>query len=307
MINKIAILGAGTMGQGLARLFVRRGLQTILYEPVQGALVAAKNKFQVYQNEIRQSHSDGASRGELGFTSQLKEAVGGADFIIECAPEDLAIKKKLYTELGQLVRPDAIVASNTSSFPLSTLSGGQLFANRFIIAHFFNPPDVIPLVEIVKAENTSPRVAERIAGFLSQCGKVPVILKKDIPGFVANRLQAALLREACFLVQNNIVDAAQVDTVVKESVGMRWAFSGPFQVADYGGLDIWEKVLHNLLPHLTNDQEVPLVVRDKVRQKLLGLKSGNGFYSYDAAGAGEQLKHLERNLEKLLRIRKTDE
>lgn len=290
------------MGQGLARLFVRQGLQTILYEPVQSAMAAAKSKLQVFQSEILQSQPS-----PLHFASQLMEGACNADLIIECAPEDLAVKEKLYSELGPLLKPDAIVASNTSSFSLSTLSGQQVFAERFIITHFFNPPDVIPLVEIVKAENTSPGIAERTAEFLTRCGKVPVILKKDIPGFVANRLQAAVLREACFLVQNKVVDAGQLDTVVKESIGMRWAFSGPFQVADYGGLDIWEKVLQNLLPHLTNDQEVPLIVQDKVRQKLLGLKSGKGFYSYDAAGAGEQLRDLERNLEKLLRIRSRDE
>lgn len=307
MINKIAILGAGTMGQGLARLFVKHGLQTILYEPVQDALSAAKNKLQVFQKESRQLPSGNTFGGDLSFTSELKGAVGDADFIIECAPEDLTVKRQLYSELGPLVKPNAIVASNTSSFPLSTLSSEQLFASRFIIAHFFNPPDVIPLVEIVKADNTSPGVAERIAGFLSHCGKVPVILKKDLPGFVANRLQAAVLREACFLVENNIVDAAQVDTVVKESIGMRWAFTGPFQVADYGGLDIWEKVLANLLPHLNNDSEVPLIVREKVKQKLLGLKSGKGFYSYGPADASEQLKDWERKLQKLLRIKRGDE
>lgn len=305
MINKVTILGAGTMGQGLVRLFVRQGLQTILYEPVQSAMEAAKSKLQVLQSEILQSQP--SPLGALHFASQLMEGAYDADLIIECAPEDLAVKEKLYSELGPLLKPDAIVASNTSSFSLSTLSGQQVFAERFIITHFFNPPDVIPLVEIVKAEHTSPGIAERTAEFLTRCGKVPVILKKDIPGFVANRLQAAVLREACFLVQNKVVDAGQLDTVVKESIGMRWAFSGPFQVADYGGLDIWEKVLQNLLPHLTNDQEVPLIVRDKVRQKLLGLKSGKGFYSYDAAGAGEQLRDLERNLEKLLRMRSRDE
>lgn len=305
MINKVTILGAGTMGQGLVRLFVRQGLQTILYEPVQSAMAAAKSKLQVLQSEILQSQP--SPLGALHFASQLMEGAYDADLIIECAPEDLAVKEKLYSELGPLLKPDAIVASNTSSFSLSTLSGQQVFAERFIITHFFNPPDVIPLVEIVKAEHTSPGIAERTAEFLTRCGKVPVILKKDIPGFVANRLQAAVLREACFLVQNKVVDAGQLDTVVKESIGMRWAFSGPFQVADYGGLDIWEKVLQNLLPHLTNDQEVPLIVRDKVRQKLLGLKSGKGFYSYDAAGAGEQLRDLERNLEKLLRMRSRDE
>src|SRR5688572_2052549 len=121
MINKIAILGAGTMGQGLARLFVRSGLQTMLYEPVQGALVAAKNKLQVFQSEIQQSQS--APVGELNFTSQLAEGASDADLIIECAPEDLSVKQQLYSELGTLVRSDAIVASNTSSFPLSALAG----------------------------------------------------------------------------------------------------------------------------------------------------------------------------------------
>lgn len=307
MINKIAILGAGTMGQGLARLFVKHGLQTIVYDPVQSALSAAESKLQVFHNEVRQSQSGNASQGNLSFTSRLKTGVGDADFIIESAPEDLTVKRQLYSELGPLLRPEAIVASNTSTFPLSTLSSQQPFAGRFIIAHFFNPADVLPLVEIVKSDFTFPGVAEGIADFLSNCEKVPVILKKDLPGFVANRLQAALLREACFLVENNIVDAAQVDTVVKESIGMRWAFTGPFQVADYGGLDIWEKVLANLLPHLSNNSEVPLIVRDKVRQQLLGSKSGEGFYLHDAADAGEQLKVRERQLQRLLQIKRTEE
>lgn len=307
MINKIAILGAGTMGQGLARLFVKHGLQTTLYEPVQDALSAAKKKLRVYQNKTLQSQSGNALEGDLSYTSELKAGVSDADFIIESAPEDLNVKRQLYSELGPLVKPDAIVASNTSTFPLSTLSDQQLFARRFIIAHFFNPPDVIPLVEIVKADNTSPGVAERIADFLSHCEKVPVILKKDLPGFVANRLQAAVLREACFLVENGIVDAAQVDTVMKESIGMRWAFTGPFQVADYGGLDIWEKVLANLLPHLNNDSEVPLIVREKVEQKLLGLKSGRGFYTYGPTDVSEPLNDWERKLGELLRIKKRDE
>lgn len=303
MINTIAILGAGTMGQGLARLFVKHRWRLTLYDPVQDALSSAGANLQAFRDTISQKGSE----GEINYTTHLEVAIGEADLIIECAPESLDIKRKLYDRIGSLLKPDAIVTSNTSTFSLSTLATQQNFARRFIITHFFNPADIIPLVEIVEADHTHPGVVQRVVHVLSHCGKVPVVLKKDIPGFVANRLQAAVLREACFLVEHGIVDATQVDTVMKESIGMRWAFTGPFEVADYGGLDVWEKVLSNLLPRLNNDPEVPLIVRQKVKEKALGLKGGSGFYTYSPTDISQRSKDWVRSLRELLRIKGKEE
>jgi|SRR5690606_3112824 len=273
MFNTIAILGAGTMGQGLARLFVRNKCQVVLYDPFNEALSGAAAK-------LSDPSRPGSPQGNIRFTGDLAEAVGSALLVIECAPEDLDVKKELYRRLGALVRPDAIVASNTSTFPLRTLAEGQSFAHRLLITHFFNPADIVPLVEIIVSAEMLPEVSERVAAFLRDCGKVPVVLKKDIKGFVANRLQAAVLREACFLVGEGVVDPSQVDTVMMEGIGLRWALAGPFQISDFGGLDIWEKVMDNLAPDLDNGAQAPALIREKVKQKQLGLKTGTGFFEY---------------------------
>lgn len=159
------------------------------------------------------------------------------------------------------------------------------------------------MVEIVKGENTKEGVAETIAAFLTNCGKVPVILKKDISGFIANRRQAAVVREACFLIENGIADAGQIDTVMKESIGMRWATSGPFQVCDYGGLDIWEKVSDNLLSVLDTKEQVPAMIREKVKLNELGVKTGKGFFNYDLKDGKAQSDEWNLKLMKLLQLK----
>ena len=254
--------------------------------------------------ETRETHTANALKEKcLKYTMVLEEAISEAEFIIESAPEDFEVKRQLYNEIGPLLKKDAIVASNTSSYPLARLSHEQPFADRLIIAHFFNPAHIIPLVELVKGENTKEGVAETIAAFLTTCGKVPVILKKDIRGFIANRLQAAVLREACFLIENGIADAGQIDTVMKESIGMRWAVSGPFQVSDYGGLDIWGKVLENLLPVLDNRGQVPAIISEKVKLNELGVKTGKGFFNYDLKDVKEQPDAWSLKLMKLLELK----
>ena len=304
MINTIAILGAGTMGEGMARIFPKYGRHTILYDPDQKALAVAKNKLlNAGEGAPETPGSHAQVKENLEFTVVLEDAISEADFIIETAPEDLKIKRQLYSEIGSMLKAGAVVASNTSSYSLEKLCAQQTFANQLIITHFFNPAHIIPLVEIVKSDDTTPGVAESIAAFLSSCGKVPVILKKDINGFIANRLQAAVLREACFLVENGIADVGQIDTVMKESVGMRWAVSGPFQVADYGGLDIWEKVLTNLLPLLSYNSEVPKIISGKVKQNELGLKSGKGFFDYALKNDRQQVDDWKLKLMKILKFR----
>jgi 3-hydroxybutyryl-CoA dehydrogenase len=304
MINNIAILGAGTMGQGIARLFGTYGLRTTVYDPNQNALAVAQKNLLNAEAEMQETHMANASREKcLEYSIVLEEAISEAEFIIESAPEDFEIKRLLYNEIAPLLKKNAIVASNTSSYPLARLSHEQPFADRLIIAHFFNPAHIIPLVEIVKGEHTEEGVAETIAAFLDNCGKVPVILKKDISGFIANRLQAAVLREACFLIENGIADAGQIDTVMKESIGMRWAASGPFQVSDYGGLDIWEKVLDNLLPVLDNRGQVPTIIREKVKVNELGVKTGKGFFNYDLKDGKEQPDDWNLKLMKLLKLK----
>ena len=226
MFNKITVLGTGTMGDGIAWFFARQKLAVTAYDIDRDKIIASGNRLKS-QEQIAKY---------LTYTSDLGAAMSEADLIIESASEDLAIKRQLYSDIAPLLRKGAIVSSNTSTYPLALLMSGQPFGSRMIITHFFNPADLIPLVEIVQHENTMPGLVEDVAAFLRQFGEVPVVLKKDINGFVANRLQAAVLREACFLVESGIACVADIDTVMTESLGIRWALNGPFCIADLGGI-----------------------------------------------------------------------
>jgi 3-hydroxybutyryl-CoA dehydrogenase len=287
MFNRMTILGTGTMGDGIARFFASQKLRVIAYDTDQGKILAARDKL----------HGEEQLREYLTYTSDLKEAISSADIIIESVSEDLTIKRQLYNDMAGWVKDTAVISSNTSSYPLKLLIANQPFARRMIITHFFNPPDLIPLVEIVQHENAMPGLAEKVADFLRYFGKVPVILKKDIDGFIANRLQAAILREACFLVESGIAGVADIDTVMTESVGMRWAINGPFRISDLGGLDVWQKVCENLLPALSRETGVPEIISKKVEERKLGWKTGQGFYQYDV-----QDKDVENHRHKLARL-----
>lgn len=296
-IVKIAVLGGGTMGSGIARFFSGQGLYVTLFDPNPAALSNAKKKLIASGN----GDADIVSAAVIEYTTDAGQAVKEADLVIETAPEDLSIKRQLYKSISPFLKNKAIVASNTSSFSLEELSADQPFASRMIIMHFFNPAHLVPLVEIV-AGQTTPELGQLIADFLQNCGKKPVVLKKDIYGFIANRLQAAVVREACFLVEQGIADPSQIDSAMKDGLGIRWVLNGPFEIADFGGLDIWEKVLNNLLPLLDNSQQASGLFHTKVEQQQLGLKTGKGFFNYP--GVASTKTENERN-KKLIQLQKT--
>ncbi|WP_214630401.1 3-hydroxyacyl-CoA dehydrogenase family protein [Paenibacillus agaridevorans] len=283
MIERIGVLGAGTMGLAIASLFAEHGYEVSLYEPNDEMLRSVKNRL---------------NKGTLNIqlTNNFEKAVAKADLIIECVPEQLTVKREVYRQLASAIRPEAIVASNTSTFPLQTLAQELPFANQMVIVHFFNPAHLIPLVEMVGLPDTPPSILEELAALLRKCGKTPVVLNKDIPGFIANRLQAALMREACYLLDNGVANAAQIDTVVSEGLGLRWAIKGPFEIADLGGLDIWAKVTGQLFPALSISTDTPGTIEKMVACGDLGVKSGSGYYQYDdpAAAAADMNKNLQR-------------
>ncbi|MDF2719629.1 MAG: 3-hydroxybutyryl-CoA dehydrogenase, partial [Paenibacillus sp.] len=221
MFHKIAVLGAGTMGSGLAQLFARFGMPVMLYDPDRQALDKARETIaRSAELHIREwpDERDVWERvgSRLQLTDEMKEAVQGADLVLEAGPENIAIKRDIYKAIAPYLGADTLVASNTSSLALETLAQGQPFGDRFVIAHFFNPALLVPLVEIVKLPDTRPDLADRLIDVLVQCGKEPVLLKKDCPGFIANRLQAAVLREACYLLESGVADAEQIDRAMKE-------------------------------------------------------------------------------------------
>lgn len=274
MIKIITVIGAGTMGRSIASLFARYGIKTRLYDVNSEVLSVVKR-------ELRQFES-------LEFYEDLSSAVKKSDLIIESVSENLCIKKKLLSSIAPYLEDTTVIASNTSSFSLKELSANVHFSNPICLMHFFNPADVIPLVELLKPENIDLDVFSEIIDLLNACQKVPVIVKRDIPGFVANRLQAAVLREACHLVSVGAVEESDIDVIMREGIGLRWACAGPFEVADYGGLDIWCNVMGSLLPDLDVTTEAPSILIKPVNQGRLGYKSGKGFYDYEALDDGNK-------------------
>jgi 3-hydroxybutyryl-CoA dehydrogenase len=207
----------------------------------------------------------------------LADALEGAAFVFEAAPEDVALKVRLVEEITSMVPPDVILASNTSSMPVAVYTPRAIHSERVIGTHFWNPPYLIPLVEVVQGEHTSAETVARTMDVLSAAGKLPVHVRKDVPGFVANRLQHALWREAMSIVQHGIADAETVDLCVKNSFGLRLAVMGPLETADLGGLDLALNIHEQILPFIDRTPGPLQVLRDRVAAGELGMKTGQGF------------------------------
>lgn len=293
MFTTIAVLGAGTMGKSIAKLFVQNNLTVRLYDNNEEMLEKAKYEF----------HRDKGFNKKIIFDTAIKEAVQEADLIIESVFEDLDIKQSLYKQVSGYAKEGVVLCSNTSSYSLAALTLDQPLQQQMLIAHFFNPADIVPLVEIVQSENTKQGICDQLVTFLKACGKVPVVLHKDCKGFIANRLQAAVLREACSLVESGVAEAVDIDKVMVEGIGFRWAFEGPFSITDQGGLDIWKKVCENLLPDLCDSKEIPVLLKDKIANNELGVKSGVGFYQYSAFSKEAFLQAREKHFHDLYQIR----
>ncbi|MBE4907701.1 3-hydroxyacyl-CoA dehydrogenase family protein [Bacillus luteolus] len=307
----ICVLGSGTMGHGIGQVFAAASFPVVIYDINEQVLQLAKTrihtnlKLMVEENYISEIEID-RIESNLTYSTDLIHAVSGASLIIEAVPEIIELKKELYEKLEFIIGENTIVASNTSTYSIERLAEGVSFADRMLVVHFFNPAHLVRLVEVVPSKQTKAEVIEQVIEFLSACGKNAVRLQKDIPGFIANRLQAAVVREAMYLLEQGIADARAIDSVIADGPGMRWAFDGPIQIADFGGLDIWEKVTGNLFPELDARTTAPSSISEKVQSNKLGAKSGEGFYQYDREEVTLAAKERDRKLIKLLAIKETE-
>jgi 3-hydroxybutyryl-CoA dehydrogenase len=238
--REVAVIGAGTMGAGIARLFAEAGASVRLCARRESSLEAARSRLGDVQVEL---------------TTSAGEALAGAELVIETIVEEVEPKRAVLTRAEELGSPDAILTTNTSSLPLSALAGVLRRPERFAGLHFLNPPELVELVEVVGGEHTAPETLETLADWMEQLGKAPIVLRKDVPGFVVNRLQYALLREAYALVDAGACTFADVDRAVTHGLGARWAAIGPFETMDLAGLDVHAAVATNLWPELNNDSE----------------------------------------------------
>jgi 3-hydroxybutyryl-CoA dehydrogenase len=305
-ISRIGVVGTGLMGSGIAAVFAAAGRAVFLFDKDPKRLEeAAKQIVEIYE-EMRGAGLTSISQTEiLSHIQPVSELtdVSTAEFIIEAVPEVLEIKQALYRELEGIVDQGVIIASNTSGFMPSKLSEPLAHPERFIVAHFWNPPHAIPLVEVVPSPCTSPTVVEETIALLRASWAEPVLVEKEIPGFIGNRLQYAILREALAIVRSGAASPEGVDTVMKASLGRRYATVGPLETADLGGLDTFLTIASHLMPQLAKDEDVLELMRTRVEAGKTGLRSGEGFYPWPLERAQ---KIIQRRNADLLRRRLAD-
>ncbi len=289
----ISVIGAGLMGHGIALNFARFGHPVSVYDTSASSLLALQERVRSSLGEL---DLDPSFADLVTPCADLRLAVENAEVVFEAGPENLELKQQLFLQIEQFAPAGAILASNTSVIPITQIMAGLERQGRTLGTHWWNPPHIVPLVEVIRTEQTGPAVVEKMCDLLSAVGKTPVRVNKDVPGFIGNRLQHAMWREAIALVQNGVCDAETVDTVVKASFGMRLAVLGPLENADLVGTDLTLAVHEHVLPDLDRTPGPLPYLRELVERGRLGMKSGAGFRDWTPEQQAEVRAKLVRHL-----------
>ena len=275
--STVLVVGGGTMGADVALVYARAGCNTIVLE-------SGEARRKLLPDYFKRGLTD------LGFANRADRASACAsledidwpkvDLVVECIPERLDIKQTLFADLVRRARPDAILASNSSSFPISAIAKDLGTAQRMLGLHFFMPAHLVPLVEVVLGQQSDAALAEKLYAFMRRCGMVPVIVKKDLPGFLANRMQHALAREAFALIDEGIASAEDVDAAVRFGFGFRFLAAGPVLQRDHAGVEIHAAAAATMYPSLSSATVPAKVLRERVAAGKLGMKTGEGFFQW---------------------------
>lgn len=303
-IQTIAIAGAGTMGASLAQAFAKYGYPVKLYDLFPAALEKARGLIRLnQQGEVDAGNltaeESAALQQRITFVEKMED-LADTDFLVEAILEDLDIKHDFYRQLCAIVPEDAILCSNTSGLSITAIAKAVTRPKRFAGMHWMNPPHIIPLIEIIRGEETSEETAEAVRQVALKLHKRPVVIK-DAPSFVLNRLQQAILRESLHIVQEGIATPEAVDDVMKYALGFRYACFGPFETCDLGGLDIHYNISKYTFPDLCDAKEPFGLLEECIQQNRLGVKNGAGFYDYSD---GKDQETIRRRDELFLKLAK---
>jgi 3-hydroxybutyryl-CoA dehydrogenase len=290
---QIAVIGAGLMGHGIAYLFAAAGHEVRVQDSVPDALQRLLARITEICDLLG---TDRAAADRVIGGSSIAWAAANAGIVIEAAPERLALKQQIFAALEQYAPADAILASNTSALPISQIAAGLTTRERILGAHFWNPPHLVPLVEIVLMNEANRPAAERLAGVLRAIGRYPVFVQRDIPGFIGNRLQHALKREAIALVAAGVCDAETIDDVVKQGFGARLGVLGPLEQSDLVGLDLTKNIHDTLIPDLDTTPHTHPYLDALIAKGDLGMKTGRGFRRWTPEQADAVRERLRRAL-----------
>lgn len=284
-MKTIAVIGAGMMGPGIAQVFATRGHSVRLVARTASKLGRVRET--VASNLTRMADFGLVGPGSIpgildriSLTTNLDDACADVEFVIETITEDLAMKQDLFAHLDQICPANVVLCSNTSVMSIAEIGSKAGRRDRIVGTHFYQPPFLVPLVEVIRTELTSQRNMDAAFELLEDAGKVPVRVQKDVPGFIANRMQHALWREAFALIDEGVCDAATVDLAVRNSFGMRLPALGPVANADLVGLDLTFAIHNYVLPHLNASPQPSVTLRSRVEEGKLGIKTKSGFLEW---------------------------
>lgn len=305
--KKVAILGAGVMGTGIAQTFAMAGHEVKIIYVYDDKLRAKpmetmeSNLRVLAENQALEESRIPEILGRVSLTEDLEEAAAFADIIFECIVENLAVKQDYFARLDALCGESTILATNTSAISVTEIAEKSVHKERIIGTHFWNPAYLVPLVEVIRTKYVSDEVVEETFALMEKAGKCPVIVQKDVPGFLANRMQHALFREAISIVERGIATAEDVDKAIKYGFGMRLGVRAPMEVIDAGGTDLTYSIHQYLFPHIENSTEPSKLLKQKMDEGKLGFKSGEGFMKWSQEEIDRSQKDLIEGLIKVVR------
>jgi len=304
-IKKIGIAGAGTMGSGIAQIFARKGYEVVVTDIKEEFLQNSKRLVNIFNSSLIEE-----GLMEVGEVENIeknikysldKKVFSDCDLIIEAIIEKMDIKQDFWKEVEEIAKSDAIFATNTSGLSINGISEKLKDKTRFIGMHFWNPPHIIPLVELIRGNETSDEVVNLLLDIVKKIDKEPVVVKKDAPGFIGNRLQFAVFREALNIVESGIASIEDVDKAMKYGPGFRYPIIGPLETADLGGLDTFYYISSYLFNDLSDTKEPHKILKDLMDKEELGVKSKKGLYDYSGGRDEEVIKRRDKMFFKMLK------
>lgn len=307
-IRRIAVIGAGVMGHGIAQVFSQAGYQVVMQDKSRSLLEKAEERIRMNLRVLAEGGLEDGDRIEeiasrITSTMDLREAVAEADFVAESVYEDLRVKNEVFRSLDNFAPGDAILASNTSMLRITDIGQHLMHKERVVTAHWFNPPYLIPVVEVVKGEHTSSETVERTVSLLEKLGKVPIRVLKEVPGHLLNRIQFALFRETLALLKAGVAVPEEIDKAVSGSLGLRLATIGPLRSIDLAGLDLFWFGMKDIFRALDSSLEPPRIIKEKVDAGHVGKKCGKGFFEYQSGAVMDDTeRQRDEKLISLLKI-----
>ena len=295
-MEKVGVIGLGTMGPGIAATLGRCGMTVTAFDASADQRAKAKDGFGIAAGVLDALGVPNRQQVAPAVAETLNQAVAGADLVIETVPEDLALKHRVFREIEAAVSKDCIIASDTSGIPITSIQEGVAHPERVVGMHWSNPPHLIPMIEIIPGAKTAPKVADAVTEVVKRAGHLPVRIKKDVPGFVENRVLYSIMRECVDLVEQGVIEPEALDTCVGWGIGYKLAVVGPMALLDMAGLDIYQAVSSYLNRELCKRTDTAPYVTERTKQGKLGLKTGGGIFEYTperiAALRAERAKKL---------------